>query len=281
MAIEPADLEYVCDLVRQKSAIVLDASKDYLVEARLKPLAKELGFGDLAKLIAALRGASRGDLVVKVVEAMTTNETTFFRDAQPFEVLRTSVLPALIAKRQATQTLRFWSAASSTGQEPYSLAMLLEEHFPQLKNWNVSILATDIASTVIAKAKTGKYHQLEVNRGLPARYLTKYFQQEGLSWTLRESVRRRVEFKQLNLAAAWPTLATMDIVFIRNVLIYFDTETRRTILGKVRQRLAPDGYLFVGSTETTVNIDNSFARAPYERASCYTPIQAGPVSRGA
>lgn len=276
MAIEPADLDFVCSVVRRQSAIVLDSSKDYLVEARLKPLAKELGFTDLTGLIATLRSQTRADLTARVVEAMTTNETTFFRDAHPFEVLRTSVLPALIAKRASTQTLRFWSAASSTGQEPYSLAMMLEEHFPQLKNWNVSILATDIANNVLARAKAARYHQLEVNRGLPARYLAKYFQQDGLYWTLRDSIRKRVEFKNLNLAAPWPTLATMDIVFIRNVLIYFDSDTRRGILGKVRQRLARDGYLFVGSTETTVNIDNSFARAPFDRASCYTPIQAGP-----
>lgn len=274
MAVDAASLDYVCRLVKKHAAIVLDSSKDYLIDARLKPLAKELGFESLEHMLQSMQQREKADVVARVVDAMTTNETTFFRDVQPFEVLRTSVLPALITKRQSRRTLRIWSAASSTGQEAYSISMLLEEHFPQLKGWDISILATDISGSALEKAKAAKYHQLEVNRGLPARYLTKYLEREGMYFKIRDSVRKRVEFRAMNLAASWPALPTMDIVFVRNVLIYFDIDTRRSILSRTRQRLAPDGYLFVGSTETTVNIDSSFVRAPFERSSCYLPSPA-------
>jgi len=271
MAVDAAALEYVCRLVRKHAAIVLDSSKDYLIDARLKPLSKELGYESLEHMLQAMQQRESTELVTRVVDAMTTNETTFFRDVQPFEVLRTNVLPALIAKRQSRRTLRIWSAASSTGQEAYSISMLLEEHFPQLKDWDISILGTDISGSALSKAKAARYHQLEVNRGLPARYLTKYLERDGMYFKIRDSVRKRVEFRHMNLASSWPAMQTMDIVFVRNVLIYFDIETRRSVLSRTRQRLAPDGYLFVGSTETTVNIDSSFVRAPFERSSCYLP----------
>jgi chemotaxis protein methyltransferase CheR len=273
MPVDRAELDFVCQLVKQQSGIVLDSSKDYLVDARLKPLAKELGFDGIDALVQSLRLKTSPELATRVVEAMTTNETTFFRDVHPFEALRTQILPSLLSSRSSKKTLAIWCAAASTGQEPYSIAMLLEEHFPQLRDWRVSILATDISQNVLGKARAGKYHQLEVNRGLPARFLTKYFEQGGMHWTLKESVRRRVEFRYLNLTSPWPAMPTMDIIFIRNVLIYFDQDTRREILRRARQRLSSDGYLFVGSTETTAHNDTSFTRAPFDRAGCYQPAR--------
>ena len=273
MAVASPALEYVARLVKKHAAIVLESNKDYLVEARLKPIAKELGFDGIDALLASMQLRETPELVNRVVEAMTTNETSFFRDMQPFEALRQHVLPAVLAKRAATRSLRIWSAASSTGQEAYSIAMLLEEHFPQLKDWDIRILGTDISSAVLAKAKAATFHQLEVNRGLPARFLSKYFVRSGMHWTLKDCARRRIEFRQMNLATVWPNLPTMDIIFVRNVLIYFDIETRRSILARMRQRLARDGYLFVGSTETTVNIDNAFSPAAFERSSCYVHAQ--------
>lgn len=271
MGVDASTLDLVARLVKRHAAIVLDASKDYLVESRLRPVARSLGLGSVDELARLLQERESPALVTQVVDAMTTNETTFFRDARPFEALRAHILPALVGRRRGRRALRIWSAASSTGQEPYSIAMLLAEHFPELDDWDVSILATDISSQALARARAGKYHQLEVNRGLPPRYLGKYFERDELSWVLRESVKRRVEFRAMNLAATWPALPTMDVVLLRNVLIYFDAETRRSVLGKARAKLARDGYLFVGSTETPVNIDSSFVRAPFERSSCYLP----------
>jgi chemotaxis protein methyltransferase CheR len=269
MAIAAADFDYVRTLVCQSSGIVLDHGKEYLVESRLGPLARRLQLPSIAAVVEGLRKGHNAALTNSVIEAMTTNETTFFRDVAPFDALRTGVLPRLIEARQSARSLRIWCAASSTGQEPYSLAMLLAEHFPALESWDVSIMASDLSTDVLDRARTGRYSQLEVNRGLPATFLVKYFDKQGAEWQLKDYIRKRVTFQQLNLIKAWPYMPALDIVLIRNVMIYFDVETKRDILGRIRRLLRSDGFLFLGAAETTLTLDASFERMQFERAGCY------------
>jgi chemotaxis protein methyltransferase CheR len=191
---------------------------------------------------------------------MTTNETSFFRDIHPFEALRKSILPELMARRAAERQVNFWCGAASTGQEPYSVLMLIAEHFPELLKWDIKFIATDLCSEVLARSRAGCFSQLEVNRGLPASLLVKYFIREGASWRIRDDLRRRVEFREMNLVKDWLSLPPLDIVFLRNVLIYFDVETKKTILAKARRLLRPSSYLLLGGAETTFNIDEAFER---------------------
>ena len=224
---ETADFEFVRDLVRKRSAIVLETEKSYLVESRLTPLARREGFGSISEVVAKLRLSGFSTLHSKVIEAMTTNETSFFRDIQPFEALKKVILADLITKRATTRQIRIWCAACSSGQEPYTVAMLIRENFPQLASWDVKILATDLSTQVLEKAKSGCFNQIEVNRGLPSPYILKYFDRSGMNWQLKDSIREMIEFRPLNLIEAWPVLNPMDIVFIRNVLIYFDVQTKK------------------------------------------------------
>lgn len=270
----PLDFDYVCRLVRDRSAVVLDAGKEYLVEARLTPLAGELCLGSVTELVGRLRAGDAG-LSARVVEAMVTTETSFFRDGQPFETLRKAVVPELLAARAAERRLDVWCAACSTGQEPYSLALLLREQFPELPGWRVNVLATDISADVLGRARAGRYTQLEVNRGLPAALLVKYFRQHGRDWELAEDVRRSVEFRELNLVRPWPALPPMDLVFLRNVMIYFDMGTKKEILGRVRRVLRPDGYLILGAAESTLSLDDSFRRAEGLRGGFYRQCVGG------
>jgi len=268
MAITRPDFEFIRDLVRVKAGIVLDPGKEYLVESRLAPLARKEGFRSLSELVAGLRCRSANGLHYKVVEAMTTNETTFFRDHQPFELLRTKVLPEVVARRGAGRNISIWCAASSSGQEPYSIAMLLREHFSFLATWRVDFIASDISQEMLARTRQGRYSQLEVNRGLPAAYLVKYFRKEAGEWQVRDDLRQMLSLREINLAEPWPYLPPLDIVFMRNVLIYFSVESKKEILGRVRKLLKPDGYLFLGGAETTLNLDDSFATVP-GLSSCY------------
>jgi len=263
------DFDYIRELVRRGSAIVLEPSKEYLVEARLVPLARSEGLTSIAELVARLRAEGEGDLYRKVVEAMTTNETLFFRDLHPFDALRTTVLPELEGRRAAERRLRIWSAACSTGQEPYTIAMLLRENFATLARWRIEILATDLSSVVLAKARDGRFGPIEVNRGLPLELRSKFFTQSGLDWKIKDEIRRMVDFQELNLAAPWPPLEPFDVVLLRNVLIYFDSETKKSILGRVRRVLRPDGYLFLGAAETTMNLDDGFERVQIGNAGGY------------
>ena len=269
MAITASEFDYIRRLVLDQSAIVLEEDKQYLAESRLLPLARREGFDSLASLVACLRTKIFDGLHRKVVEAMTTNETSFFRDFHPFEALRKSILPELMTKRAYSKELNFWSAACASGQEPYSLAVLLQEHFPSLAGWKIRIIATDLSAEMLARAREGRYSQLEVNRGLPASLLVKYFRQHGSDWQIREDLRRRVEFQIVNLAETWPLLPPMDVVLMRNVLIYFGVETKKKILSKVRQLLKPDGFLFLGGAETTFNLDDAFERVQFDRTICY------------
>ncbi|HET6574177.1 MAG TPA: protein-glutamate O-methyltransferase CheR [Fimbriiglobus sp.] len=254
------DFEFVCRLVRERSAIVLEPGKEYLVEGRLTPVARQLGLGSVSGLVGRLREAPENGLAALVVEAMVTTETSFFRDHHPFEALRTAVLPDLIRLRAGERRLDVWCAACSTGQEPYSFALLLREHFPNLAGWQVSVLATDLSGAALGRAREGRYTQMEVNRGLPAALLARYFRQHGSNWELSEDVRKMVEFRGLNLARAWPILPRMDLIFLRNVMIYFDPETKKSILSRVARLLRPGGYLLLGGAETTLNLDDSFRR---------------------
>jgi chemotaxis protein methyltransferase CheR len=265
MATNPDTLKYLRDLVYRRSAIVVEADKDYLLESRLQPVARAAGLGSIDELVKKIRGDERGALTSVVIEAMTTNETSFFRDAHPFEALRTKILPDMIAARASSRALRIWCAASSTGQEPYSIAMGIREAFPELASWNVQIIATDLNTAVLARARTGIYKQLEVNRGLPAPYLIKYFDRVGADWQINADIRKMVSFQELNLLDRWPLFAAQDVIFIRNVLIYFDIATKRQLLGRVRQALRPDGYLVLGGAETTLNLDEG-----------YLPVRVGP-----
>ncbi len=260
---------FISDLVRERSAIVLEPGKTYLVESRLSPVARENGMHSVDDLVEALRRPGSQALTRKVVEAMTTNETSFFRDIHPFDALKAHILPELLANRARERTLTIWSNACSSGQEVYTIAMILRENFPQLAGWKVRLLATDLSSQILAKAKEGIFNQTEVNRGLPLPMLLKYFTKSGLTWRIKDEIRHMVEFSELNLVENWPVLPPMDVIFLRNVLIYFSPETKKEILGKARRVLRPDGYLFLGGAETTMNLDNAFERATVGKATCY------------
>lgn len=267
-SIESSEFNYLQAFMRESSAIVLDPGKEYLVESRLMPLAYNEGLRTVGELLVRLRQEKSELLRRKILDAMTNNETWFFRDFYPFEALRQEIVPALMTSRAATRSLRFWSAASSSGQEPYSIAMLLKEKFA-FPNWKFSILATDISSAVRARAAEGRYSQMEINRGLPAPMLTKYFVRSGLDWIIAPSVREMVEFRACNLAQPWPDLPKMDVVFLRNVMIYFDVAIRKQILSRLRSVLQPDGVLFLGCAETTLNIDAGFERIPFQKTVYY------------
>ena len=258
MALAERDFSYVRDLVYGSAAIVIEPGKEYLVESRLAPIAKEEGFVDLSGLVAKLRSAPQNGLHRKVVDAMTTNETTFFRDLYPFDMLRTEILPRLIEARKSTQVLTIWCAACSTGQEPYSVAMLLREHFPLLSRWRVKIYATDYCGPVLEKAKAGVFGQLEVNRGLPAPMLIKYFERRGSDFHIKDEIKSLIDFRQLNLMDQWPAMGPVSVIFIRNVLIYFDVATKKRILSRAHDLLTPDGTLFLGGAETTLNLEDRF-----------------------
>jgi chemotaxis protein methyltransferase CheR len=268
VALSTADFNYVRDLVQRRSSIVLEPEKAYLVDARLQGLARREGFPSPEDLVSTLRTGPTA-LMQKVVEAMTTNETSFFRDIHPFEALRKTILPDLIRKRSSERRLAIWCGASSTGQEPYTMALILREHFPELATWTVRFLATDLSTEVLDKARKGRYSQLEINRGMPAPLLVKYFVKEGIEWVLKEDVRRMIEFAKLNLIEPWPLVPPVDLVMLRNVLIYFDIATKKQILAKIRSKLRPDGVLILGGAETTHNLDEAYERVPGEKFSCY------------
>ncbi len=271
MALSKPSFSYICELAQREAAIVLETGKEYLVESRLATVARAEGFDCLNAFIDTLRSSKLNGVHRKVVEALTTNETFFFRDYHPFEALRKTVIPELLLKRAPIRKLTIWSGASSTGQEAYSIAMMLREHFPQLASWKVSILGTDLSLAVLEQAKKGSYSQLEVNRGLPAAYLIKYFTKKEDRWIVKEDIRSMVEFKAFNLIQPWPIMPAFDIVFMRNVMIYFDVETKRGILKKIRNCLLPHGYLFLGTAETTINLDPSYKPVMMGQSTAYTP----------
>ena len=264
-----ADFDYVRNFVRIEAAIVIEPGKEYLVESRLLALARKENIPSIDDLVMALRSEPKNGLYRKVIDAMTTNETSFFRDIHPFEALKKSILPELMARRATERQLNIWCGAASTGQESYSAMMLISEHFPELLKWDLKFIATDLCKDVLARARAGRFSQLEVNRGLPATLLVKYFSRQGAEWELREDLRKRVDFREMNLIKEWGCFPRLDIVFLRNVLIYFDVETKKAILEKVRKLLRPGGYLLLGGAETTFNLDDGFERVVFDKTTVY------------
>ncbi|MBT9547941.1 MAG: protein-glutamate O-methyltransferase CheR [Candidatus Sericytochromatia bacterium] len=262
MPISPVEYDYICQLLKSECAIALDVGKEYLVELRIGILAENEGFSSAQNLIQQLTQKKEPQLVKKVVDAMTTNETLFFRDFKPFELLHKEILPHLFQRQSGAKELNIWSAACSMGQEPYSIAMVLDQYFAQQRSdWKIHLQATDISFTCLNYAKDAVYNQFEVNRGLPISLLVRYFEQENDRWKLKPVIKEQVQFQELNLIEPWPSyMPKMDIIFLRNVLIYFDFATKKKILQKVRQQLKPDGYLFLGNAETTLMIDDAFSR---------------------
>ncbi len=268
-SISRADFDFIRDFVNARSAIVLDDGKEYLVESRLLQVIRKKGMGSMEELIIKLRLGRDVELQDSVIDAMTTNETSWFRDVHPFEVLREKVLPEIFAKNDPQKELKIWCAACSSGQEPYTIAMLLKEKFPTYCDWNIQILGCDLSSEMIQRAKAGLYSKLELNRGLPALLMVKYFEQEGRNARIKKNIRDMIEYRSMNLVKAWPYLPRMDVVFLRNVMIYFAPEIKREILRKVRTLLKPGGYLFLGAAETTINLDDSFEIMRLNRTTCY------------
>lgn len=260
MSVSPADFLFFREWLRHRAAILLEDGKEYLVDSRLEPVARKAGLAGVDAVIQKLRGTPPPGLEVAVIEALTTNETSFFRDWKPFEALRQVVVPGALATRAAERRLDLWSAACSSGQEAYSVAMLLAEHFPQLSDWQVALHCTDISREMLERTRAGRYSTLEVNRGLPAPLLLKHFTREGEGWLVRSGLRALVRTSHLNLAAAWPALPPMDVVMIRNVLIYFDVPTKKAILERVRRQLRAGGVLFLGSAETTMGLSDAYRR---------------------
>ncbi len=268
MTIAPEAFGFVCDLVRRESAIVLEPGKEYLVESRLLPLARAQGDGDIDAYVDRARRSPHGPVGREIVEALTTNETSWFRDSEPFVALRSTLLPELAVARAASRRLRVWSAACSSGQEPYSIAMALAEA-PQLAGWSVEVLGTDLSLEMVERSRDGRYSQLEMNRGLPATQLVRWFEREGAAWRVKRELTAMTSFRQLNLVRPLPPLGRFDLLFLRNVLIYFDLATKREVLHRIRSLLAPDGYLYLGASETTMGVDESWERVPVGRSSVY------------
>ncbi len=259
--------------IQRESGIALGHDKLYLLKSRLLPIMERERVRSLDELCDRLRKAATPDLRRHVVEAMTTHETSFFRDPAVYDALRTSIIPAIARTHQATRSMRIWSAACSSGQEPYSLAMLLLEL--GYADWRIEILGTDLSTQILERAAAGSYLQIEVNRGLPAPLLVKYFQRAGLSWEVKSEVRKLVRFTQFDLRNNMSALGAFDLVLCRNVLIYFDLETRKTILGGIRGVLHPGGYFLLGSSETTFNLDDNFARSTCGATTVYqAPAQS-------
>jgi chemotaxis protein methyltransferase CheR len=278
----PADFDYLRKRLKERSGLVLSADKQYLVESRLLPVARSAGFANLGELVRALMLGNADVLMTAVVEAMMTHESFFFRDKLPFDHFRQTVMPALIAARSNVRTIRIWCAAASTGQEPYSLAMCLSEMQQKIAGWRIELLATDLGNDVLEKARQGLYSQFEVQRGLPIQLLIKHFTQVGELWQIAPDIRSMVKYQQLNLLADFARLGRFDLILCRNVLIYFDTETKISVLNRLARSTASDGYLMLGAAETVVGLTNSFKVVPDKRG-LYVPnicaMMSPPVSK--
>ena len=272
---QAADFQFLSALIKERSGIALSSDKTYLLENRLGPLAAQRRLNDIAGLVAQMRSARDEELIRDVVEAMTTNESLFFRDGKPFELLRTVILPRIVAARPKERPLRIWSAACSSGQEAYSIAITLLEEEALLAGRPVEIVATDIATSMLIKAKAGVYSQFEVQRGLPIRLLLKYFTQKGTNWEIAPRLRSMVSFRQHNMLGECAGLGRFDIVFCRNVLIYFDEPTKKGVIERIAQVLAPDGVLLLGAVETIIGLSTRLEIVP-GAAGIYRPVGSGP-----
>lgn len=271
----PNDYAFLCEFLHRRSGLHLGPGKEYLLQGRLIPLAQSLDLKTIEDLVASLRTKRHPDLESAVVEAMTTNETLFFRDKTPFDEMVKELLPEILVARSITRRLRIWSAACSSGQEAYSIAMCLRENFPQLLNgWRIEIVGTDLSTQILNRAEEGLYSQFEIQRGLPIQMLMKYFQQTPNGWQVKQDLRSWTSWKKLNLLENFSNLGPFDLVFCRNVLIYFDNETKAEILARACDILAPDGYLIMGAAETLIGITEKFKRYNTCRAAVYRPAAA-------
>jgi chemotaxis protein methyltransferase CheR len=268
--VTPLDYDFLRKCLKERSGLVLSADKQYLVVSRLLPVARRAGFDTLGALVAALKSGKAEPLMTMIVEAMTTNESFFFRDKMPFENFRSTLLPALLEARAASRAIRIWCTAASTGQEPYSLAMSLKELERDITGWRIEIVATDISNDVLEKARQGIYSQFEVQRGLPVRLLLKYFSQTGDTWRIAPEIRAMVKYRQLNLLSDFSSLGAFDLIFCRNVLIYFDQETKIDVLTRLARLIARDGYLVLGAAETVVGLTDRF-KTMADLRSVYVP----------
>jgi chemotaxis protein methyltransferase CheR len=267
--VTPSDYEYLRKILKEHSGLDLSADKQYLIESRLLPLSRKSGLPGIDELVQKMKGGSTS-IIAQVVEAMTTNETFFFRDKVPFDHFRNSIMPEILQARASRRSVRIWCAAGSTGQEPYSLAMSLKEMGAALAGWRVEIVATDISPEVLEKSRAGLYSQFEVQRGLPIQMLVKYFKQTGELWQINAEIRAMVQHRQLNLLQDFSQLGVFDVIFCRNVLIYFDQDTKIDIFNRLAKVTAPDGFLVLGAAETVVGLTEVFKPYP-ERRGVYRP----------
>ena len=289
---KPENFTYLAEFLKVESGLIITDEKVYLVESRLGPVARKRGLADLDDLVVAVRGKKDANLNNDVVEAMTTNESFFFRDIKPFESLKNTVLPQVVSARKAAKAkkIRIWSAACSSGQEPYTIAMMLKENPAILQGLDVEIIGTDISSEILAKAREGIYTQFEAQRGLPIQLLMKYFTQVGEHWQINEDIRSGVQLHQANLLRDLSRFGKFDVVICRNVLIYFESPTKAAVLGRIRSMMPNDGYLFLGAAETVVGISDSFKTIQGERgvyatdgaaASAAAPLTTQPIAKSA
>lgn len=261
----PMEYDYLRQFLKQRSGLVLTSEKQYLIESRLLPVARKAGLDSISALVAKIKEPGRGLLQDAVVEAMTTNESFFFRDKTPFEHFTGTMLPHMLEARAKERKIRIWCAAASTGQEPYTIAMCLKDFEAKLAGWRVEIIGTDLSTEVLEKAKAGIYSQFEVQRGLPINYLLKHFKQIGDMWQISSDLRSMIQYKKLNLLENFGSLGQFDIVFCRNVLIYFDNETKIDILNRIRKQMPEDGFLTLGAAETVVGLTDGFKPTPDRR----------------
>jgi chemotaxis protein methyltransferase CheR len=268
MTSPPFDFDYLRQLVRTQSGVVLEADKDYLVTLHLSGIASQHEFESIAALVEHLKQSPFNSLHIQTIDALVNHETSFFRDRHPFDTVQSSILPELIQSYSGQHSINIWSAACSTGQEPYSMAMLIRETFPDLKTGTIRLIASDFSKIAVAQAQQGQYTQLETSRGLPSALRDRYFQPVGQAWQIIDEIRQMVEFRHLNLIHSWIGLPKIDIILLRNVLIYFDIDTKRSILNKIQRYLQKDGYLFLGGGETTFYLDSRF-EAIHEKTSLY------------
>jgi chemotaxis protein methyltransferase CheR len=275
--VTPPDYEYLRKYLKDHSGLDLSADKQYLIESRLLPLARRAGLSGIGDLVQKMKGGS-APFNTQAVEAMTTNETFFFRDKVPFEHFRDLIMPQLLSSRANRKTVRIWCAAGSTGQEPYSLAMSLKEMGAQLAGWRVEIIATDLSQEVLEKSRAGLYSQFEVQRGLPIQMLVKYFKQVGELWQINADIRAMVQHRQLNLLHDFSQLGVFDVIFCRNVLIYFDQETKAQAFSRLAKAMEPDGFFMLGAAETVAGLTTVF-KPVAERRGVYRPneVRAAPV----
>ena len=274
----PHDFDYLRRLLKERSGLVLSAEKDYLLESRLLPLARRHGMTSLGELVLRLRQPGSTALAIAVTESMTTNETFFFRDAGTFDTFRKAVLPGLVAARAHAKTLRIWFAACSSGQEPYSVAMILEEERALLAGWSVEMIGTDLSTEMVERSRGGLYSHFEAQRGLPIQMLARYFDKDEQGWRIKAPLRERVKFRTINLLESFAALGTFDVIFCRNVLIYFELPTKRNILDRMSRQMSEPGVLFLGGAETVIGVSEKFVPHP-GHAGIFVPAQSPAFAR--